>query len=61
MKSMLSRAIAAVRVWLGMNDPADNHLYADHGWLLPLPTDVLAGKHLAPVPVAIKAPTGEGR
>jgi hypothetical protein len=35
MTSMLSRAIAALRVWLGFNDPAQNHPYRAHGWLLP--------------------------
>jgi hypothetical protein len=35
MTSMLSRAIAAVRVWLGFNDPSENHAYEAHGWLLP--------------------------
>lgn len=35
MTSMLSRAIAAVRVWLGFNDPSENRLYPEHGWLLP--------------------------
>jgi hypothetical protein len=32
---MLSRAIAAVRVWLGFNDPSENHPYQADGWLLP--------------------------
>ena len=35
MTSLLYRAIAAVRAWLGLNDPADNRLHASHGWLLP--------------------------
>jgi hypothetical protein len=35
MTSLLSRALATVRVWLGLNDPAENHLHASHGWLLP--------------------------
>jgi len=40
MTSVLSRFIAAIRVWLGLNDPADNHMYPPHGWLLPSSTDV---------------------
>lgn len=40
MLSLLSRAIAAVRVCIGMNDPAENHLHPSHGWLLPIPADV---------------------
>jgi hypothetical protein len=35
MTSLLSRAFAVVRVWLGLNDPAENYLHASHGWLLP--------------------------
>jgi hypothetical protein len=35
MTSMLSRAIATLRVWLGFNDPSENHPHAAHGWLLP--------------------------
>jgi hypothetical protein len=34
MISSLSRAIAAFRVWLGLNDPAENRLHPSHGWLL---------------------------
>lgn len=55
MTSMLSRAVAAVRVWLGMNDPAENHPHAPHGWLLPLPAEVRArepGLAAAPMPMA---------
>lgn len=35
MTSLLSRAIDAVRVLLGLNDPAENRLHPSHGWLLP--------------------------
>lgn len=35
MTSMLSRAIAALRVWFGFNDPSENHPHQAHGWLLP--------------------------
>ena len=31
----LLRAIAAVRVWLDLNDPVENRLHPSHGWLLP--------------------------
>ena len=56
MKSLLSRAIAAVRVWIGINDPAENHLHPSHGWLLPSPAAVRALAlervlTLAPIPV----------
>jgi len=33
----LRRTFAALRVWLGMNDPSENHLHPSHGWLLPVP------------------------
>ena len=53
MTSLLSRAIAAVRVWLGLNDPAENRLHAAHGWLFPSDsrTMVLA-RAVAPARVA---------
>jgi hypothetical protein len=53
MTSLLSRAIAAVRVWLGMNDPVENRLHPSHGWLLPPPglSDLAAPKVLTPAPV----------
>jgi hypothetical protein len=58
MTSLLSRAIAAVRVWIGMNDPSDNHPHASHGWLLPTPSDVRShalesALKLSPVPVLL--------
>ena len=45
MTSSLHRAIAAIRAWLGLNDPAENRLHPSHGWLLP--------------PVAVRAPGSE--
>jgi hypothetical protein len=35
MTSLLYRAIAALRSWLGLNDPSENRLHPSHGWLLP--------------------------
>lgn len=49
MLPLLSRAIAAVRVCLGMNDPIENHLTPSHGWLLPATADVRV-RALEPVP-----------
>lgn len=40
MTSILSRMVAAVSGWLGMNDPSENHLHQAHGWLLPAPATV---------------------
>ena len=42
MTSLLSRVLAVVRAWTGLNDPADNHLHASHGWLLRAPAEVRA-------------------
>jgi hypothetical protein len=35
MSRLLGRAFAALRVWLGLNDPSENRLHPSHGWLLP--------------------------
>ena len=42
MTPILSRALAAIRVWLGLNDPVENRLHPSHGWLLPLAADARA-------------------
>ena len=42
MTSLLYRAIAAIRAWLGLNDPAENRLHPSHGWLLPTVATVRA-------------------
>jgi hypothetical protein len=39
MTSLLSRALATLRVWIGMNDPAGNDLHPTPGWLLPPSAD----------------------
>jgi hypothetical protein len=51
MTSLLSRVVAAVRVWIGMNDPVENHLHASHGWLLP-PTADARGRALSVLTLA---------
>jgi hypothetical protein len=49
MTSVLYRAVAAFRVWLGLNDPAENRLHPSHGWLLPSVATVRArGSELLP-------------
>ena len=64
MTSLLSRTVTALRVWLGLNDPVENHLYASHGWLLQ-PSAVLRARALARVPMSVPgvlAPVnGKGR
>lgn len=52
MTSLLSRVISAVRLWLGLNDPAENRLHQSHGWLLPTP----GARALAPANVLLPAP-----
>ena len=49
MVSMLSRALATLRVWLGFNDPSENHPYEAHGWLLPPMSLVQAHARVATV------------
>jgi hypothetical protein len=55
MTSLLSRAIAAVRVWVGLNDPAENHLHSSHGWLLP-PSGGVRARVIALAPALSPAP-----
>lgn len=43
MSTLLSRSTDAIRVWLGLNDPAENRLHASHGWLLPSVAEARAG------------------
>ena len=43
MSTLLSRSIDAIRLWLGLNDPAENRLHASHGWLLPSVAEARAG------------------
>ena len=33
--SLLRRAFATLRSYVGLNDPMDDRLHASHGWLLP--------------------------
>lgn len=42
MLSILGRVIATLRVWLGLNDPSENHPHQAHGWLLPVAVPVPA-------------------
>jgi hypothetical protein len=60
MSTLLFRAIAAVRAWLGL-DPAENDPQPPHGWLLPSPSDFRAHAlesmlKLAPIPVRVTTP-----
>jgi hypothetical protein len=58
MTTLLFRAIATVRTWLGLNDAAENRLHPSHGWLLP-PSGARDGQlELAPVPVPVSSAHG---
>ena len=59
MKNPLFRAIATVRTWLGLNDPAENRLHPSHGWLLP-PSGAANGR-LEPALVPVPMPPAPGR
>ena len=62
MTTLLSRALAAIRTWIGMNDPSDNHLHASHGWLLPPSADLRArGLVLARATAPVRVPSGRVR
>jgi hypothetical protein len=59
MRSVLSRVVAAVRLWIGLNDPAENRLYPSHGWLLP-PASAVRARALA-LAVAPQISSAAGR
>ena len=62
MTTILTRALAAIRVWIGMNDPSDNHLHATHGWLLPPSADVRGrGLVLARATAPVRVTSGRVR
>ncbi|HEY7410899.1 MAG TPA: hypothetical protein VII13_09170 [Vicinamibacteria bacterium] len=60
MVSLLSRVVAAVRVWIGLNDPSENRLHPSHGWLLPSPAYMRA-RALERALVVASAPSAPGR
>jgi hypothetical protein len=41
MMTMMDRAFRALRTWMGLADPSEAHLTPGHGWLLPVPAEVL--------------------
>ena len=56
MISVLSRAIAALRVWVGLNEPAENRLHPSRGWLLPAPDPRTVATLRVPSPVPVTVP-----
>jgi len=47
MMTMMDRAFHALRTWLGLADAAEAHLTPGHGWLLPVPAEVLTRRRAA--------------
>jgi hypothetical protein len=47
MTTMMDRAFHALRTWLGLADASEAHLTPAHGWLLPVPADVMARRRAA--------------
>jgi hypothetical protein len=47
MTTMMDRAFHALRTWLGLADASEAHLTPGHGWLLPVPADVLTLRRAA--------------
>jgi hypothetical protein len=60
MTSLLSRAIAAVRVWIGLNAPAEKRMHPSHGWLLP-PVPGLGLRALAIAEALSPEPSAAGK
>lgn len=62
MTSALSRMVAAIRVWLGLNDPAERRLHPSYGWLLPPAADLRAVA-LAPARAvsSLRVPSAPGK
>jgi hypothetical protein len=56
--SLLSRAIAVVRVWAGLNDLAENHLHPSRSWLLPAPGAGALAPAKVPLPAPLRPPGG---
>ena len=50
MKTLLERARAALRTWLGLADPSSYPIAPNHGWLLPDPDMLLSLRKPVPVP-----------
>lgn len=47
MKTMMDRALHALRTWLGLAEVSEAHLTPGHGWLLPVPAEVLTRRRAA--------------
>jgi hypothetical protein len=47
MKTMMDRAFHALRSWLGLADASETHLTPGHGWLLPVPAEVVSRRRAA--------------
>ena len=47
MMTMMDRAFHALRAWLGLADASEAHLTPGHGWLLPVPAEVITRRRAA--------------
>ena len=47
MMTMMDRALHALRTWLGLADASEAHLTPGHGWLLPVPAEVITRRRVA--------------
>jgi len=47
MMTMMDRAFHALRTWLGLADASEAHLTPGHGWLLPVPAEVITRRRAA--------------
>ena len=47
MTTMMGRAFHALRSWLGLADASEAHLTPGHGWLLPVPAEVVTRRRAA--------------
>jgi len=56
MISILGQVFAKLRVWLGLNDPSENHLHQAHGWLLPAAVRARAAQAVAADGLSIVRP-----
>jgi hypothetical protein len=54
--NLLRKPLNLLRIWLGLADPADDHLTPSHGWLLPAAEVVVARRKGAPPAAEVPLP-----
>ena len=58
MMTMMDRAFHALRTWLGLADASETNLTPGHGWLLPVPAEVVTRRRAAEAARANTPPRG---